>query len=374
MNVVTPAGGDSATAHTWPGILRSLLAGQDLGADASAWAMDRIMTGQASDTQIAGFAVALRAKGETVDEVAGMVRTMYEHANLIDVPGPTVDIVGTGGDGARTVNISTMSSIVVAGTGARVVKHGNRAASSASGASDVLEKLGVNLDLTPARVAEVAGQAGITFCFAVKFHPSLRHVAAARRELGIPTTFNFLGPLTNPAKVAAQATGVADARMAPILAGVLAGRGTSALVFRGDDGLDELTTTATSRVWEVRDGTVREQSFDPRDVGLELVPVEALRGADASYNADVARRLLAGERGPVRDAVLLNSAAALVALDALSTTSAAESAARFEAGAPAPELPPLAERIGAAMGRAAEAIDSGAARRTLERWVAASQE
>ncbi|MFI2028615.1 anthranilate phosphoribosyltransferase [Streptomyces buecherae] len=374
MNVVTPAGGDSATAHTWPGILRSLLAGQDLGADASAWAMDRIMTGQASDTQIAGFAVALRAKGETVDEVAGMVRTMYEHANLIDVPGPTVDIVGTGGDGARTVNISTMSSIVVAGTGARVVKHGNRAASSASGASDVLEKLGVNLDLTPARVAEVAEQAGITFCFAVKFHPSLRHVAAARRELGIPTTFNFLGPLTNPAKVAAQATGVADPRMAPILAGVLAGRGTSALVFRGDDGLDELTTTATSRVWEVRDGTVREQSFDPRDVGLELVPVEALRGADASYNADVARRLLAGERGPVRDAVLLNSAAALVALDALSTTSAAESAARFEAGAPAPELPPLAERIGAAMGRAAEAIDSGAAKRTLERWVAASQE
>lgn len=374
MNVVTPAGGDSATAHTWPGILRTLLAGQDLSADASAWAMDRIMRGEASDTQIAGFAVALRAKGETVAEVAGMVRAMYEHANLIDVPGPTVDIVGTGGDGAKTVNISTMSSIVVAGTGARVVKHGNRAASSASGASDVLEKLGVNLDLTPARVAEVAEQAGITFCFAVKFHPSLRHVAAARRELGIPTTFNFLGPLANPARVMAQATGVADPRMAPILAGVLAGRGTSALVFRGDDGLDELTTTATSRVWEVRDGAVHEQTFDPRDVGLELVPVEALRGADASYNADVARRLLAGERGPVRDAVLLNSAAALVALDGLRGESAAESAARFEAGAPAAELPPLTERIGAALGRAAESIDSGAARRTLERWVAVSQE
>lgn len=377
MNVATPTGGDSGTAHTWPGVLRTLLAGQDLAADASAWAMDRIMRGEASDAQIAGFAVALRAKGETVDEVAGMVRAMYAHAKLIEVPGPTVDIVGTGGDGAKTVNISTMSSIVVAGTGARVVKHGNRAASSASGASDVLEKLGVSLDLTPARVAEVAEQAGITFCFAVKFHPSLRHVATARGELGIPTTFNFLGPLTNPAKVTAQATGVADPRMAPILAGVLAARGTSALVFRGDDGLDELTTTATSRIWEVRDGAVREQRFDPRDVGIELVPVEALRGADASYNADVARRLLAGERGPVRDAVLLNSAAALVALDGVAgadTGAAAESAARFEAGAPAADLPPLTERIGAALARAAESIDSGAAQRTLERWVAATQE
>ena len=190
-----------------------------------------------------------------------------------------------------------MSAIVVAGTGAKVVKHGNRAASSASGSSDVLEKLGVNLELTPQRVVEVAEEAGITFCFAVKFHPALRHAAKARRELGAQTTFNILGPLTNPAQVRAQAIGVADARMAPIVAGVLAERGNSALVFRGDDGLDELTTTATSRVWVVRDGTVREEAFDPRDVGLPLVPVEALRGADASYNADVARRLLDGEGG-----------------------------------------------------------------------------
>ncbi|MEU8354301.1 anthranilate phosphoribosyltransferase, partial [Streptomyces sp. NPDC048845] len=253
---------------------------------------------------------------------------------------------------ARTVNISTMSSIVVAGTGVKVVKHGNRAASSASGASDVLEKLGVNLDLTPERVVEVAEEAGITFCFAVKFHPALRHVAAARRELGVATPFNFLGPLTNPARVTAQATGCADARIAPIMAGVLAERGSSALVFRGDDGLDELTTTATSQVWTVRDGTVRRETFDPRDVGIEMVPVEALRGADASYNADVARRLLAGEEGPVRDAVLLNSAAALAALE--------------------PTDEPLAERIKAGMARAAEAVDSGAARRTLERWVGAS--
>ncbi|MEU1676462.1 anthranilate phosphoribosyltransferase [Streptomyces roseifaciens] len=352
MNVVTPAGGDSAVAPSWPGLLDALLAGRDLTVDDAAWAMDRIMRGEATGAQIAGFLVALRAKGETVAEISGLVRTMYEHARLIEVPGPSVDIVGTGGDGAKTVNISTMSSIVVAGTGVKVVKHGNRAASSASGASDVLEKLGVNLDLSPQRVVEVAEEAGITLCFAVKFHPALRHVAAARRELGIRTVFNVLGPLTNPAKVRAQATGVADARMAPILAGVLAERGSSALVFRGDDGLDELTTTATSKVWMVSGGRVREESFDPRDVGIDLVPVEALRGGDASYNADVARRLLAGEAGPVRDAVLLNSAAALVAL--------------------APTEEPLAEQIRGGLVRAAESIDSGAARRVLERWALAS--
>ncbi|MEU6033129.1 anthranilate phosphoribosyltransferase [Streptomyces tauricus] len=352
MSAVTPAGGDFAAGRSWPALLNGLLDGRDLSADDTAWAMDLIMRGEATDAQIAGFAVALRAKGETVEEISGMVRTMYAHANVIEVPGDTVDIVGTGGDGAKTVNISTMSAVVIAGTGAKVVKHGNRAASSASGASDVLEKLGVNLELTPRRVAEVAEEAGITFCFAVKFHPALRHVAAARGQLGIRTTFNFLGPLTNPARVRAQAVGVAHAPMAPIVAGVLAERGNSALVFRGDDGLDELTTTATSRVWVVRDGKVREEAFDPRDVGLDLVPVEALRGADASYNADVARRLLGGERGPVRDAVLLNSAAALVAL--------------------APGSGSLADQIRTQMARAAEAIDSGAALRTLERWVTAT--
>ncbi|MEU2114373.1 anthranilate phosphoribosyltransferase [Streptomyces sp. NPDC016459] len=352
MSAVTPAGGLTSAGRSWPVVLDGLLTGRDQSAEDTAWAMDRILRGEATDAQIAGFAVALRAKGETVEEISGLVRTMYEHANTIEVPGPSVDIVGTGGDGAKTVNISTMSAIVVAGTGAKVVKHGNRAASSASGASDVLEKLGVNLELTPRRVAEVAEEAGITFCFAVKFHPALRHVAAARRELGIRTTFNFLGPLTNPARVRAQATGVADARMAPIMAGVLAERGSSALVFRGDDGLDELTTTATSRVWVVRDGAVREEAFDPRDVGIDLVPVEALRGADASYNADVARRLLAGETGPVRDAVLLNSAAALVAL--------------------APGEGTLAEQLRVGIEKAAEAIDSGAARRALERWIAVS--
>ncbi len=352
MDVVTPVGGDSVAARGWPGILTALLRGQDLGADDTAWAMDRIMSGEATDAQIAGFSVALRAKGETVREVSGLVRAMYAHANTIEVPGPSVDIVGTGGDMAKTVNISTMSAIVVAGTGAKVVKHGNRASSSASGSSDVLEKLGVNLDLTPRRVAEVAGEAGITFCFAVKFHPALRYAAKARKELGAQTTFNILGPLTNPAQVRAQAVGVADARMAPIVAGVLAERGNSALVFRGDDGLDELTTTATSRVWVVRDGGVREEAFDPRAVGLEIVPVEALRGADASYNAEVARRLLAGEEGPVRDAVLLNTAAALVALN--------------------PGGGSLEEEIAAGLEKARESLDSGGAQAALERWVRAS--
>ncbi|MFF8730890.1 anthranilate phosphoribosyltransferase [Streptomyces sp. NPDC015171] len=352
MSAVTPAGGDTAAGRSWPALLNGLLDGRNLSADDTAWAMDRIMRGEATDAQIAGFAVALRAKGQTVEEITGLVRTMYEHANVIEVPGRTVDIVGTGGDGARTVNISTMSSLVVAGTGAKVVKHGNRAASSASGSSDVLEKLGVNLDLTPRRVAEVAEEAGITFCFAVKFHPALRHVGAARGQLGIRTVFNLLGPLTNPARVRSQAVGVAVAHEAPIVAGVLAERGNSSLVFRGDDGLDELTTTATSRVWVVRDGKVTEESFDPRDVGIELVPVEALRGGDPVYNAEVARRLLDGERGPVRDAVLLNSAAALVALQPADTS--------------------LAEQLRAGMAKAAESIDSGAAKRALERWVAAS--
>ncbi|WP_089101148.1 anthranilate phosphoribosyltransferase [Streptomyces hyaluromycini] len=352
MSAVTPAGGDTAAGRSWPEVLNALLYGQDQSAEATAWAMDQIMRGQATDAQIAGFVVALRAKGETVEEINGLVRTMYAHANVIEVPGRTVDIVGTGGDGAKTVNISTMSALVVAGTGAKVVKHGNRAASSASGASDVLEKLGVNLDLTPQRVAEVAEEAGITFCFAVKFHPALRHAGAARGQLGIRTVFNILGPLTNPAKVRAQAVGVADPRMAPVVAGVFAERGNSSLVFRGDDGLDELTTTATSHVWIVRDGKVTEETFDPRDAGIDLVPVEALRGGDPSYNAEVARRLLYGEQGPVRDAVLLNSAAALVALD--------------------PGTGTLAEQLRTGMAKAAESIDSGAAKRTLERWAAAT--
>ncbi|KJS63629.1 anthranilate phosphoribosyltransferase [Streptomyces rubellomurinus] len=350
-----PANGGSDPAQvvrTWPDILAALLKGEDLDRSATAWAMDRIMSGEASPVQVAGFMIALRAKGETVDEITGLVDSMYAHAEPLEIAGPAVDIVGTGGDRAKTVNISTMSAIVAAAAGAKVVKHGNRSASSASGSSDVLEKLGVALDLPARRVAEVAEEVGLTFCFAAKFHPSMRHAATARRDLGVPTAFNILGPLTNPAKVSAHAIGCFDTRLAGLIAGVLARRGASALVFRGDDGLDELTITTTSQVWIVRDGAVTETSFDPRDVGIELVGIEALRGGDPSYNAEVARRLLAGERGPVRDAVLLNTAAALVALE--------------------PGDAPLTEQLAAGMVRAAEAIDSGAAEELLRRWSGAT--
>jgi anthranilate phosphoribosyltransferase len=299
--------------HSWPGLLTALLRREDLDADATAWAMGEIMRGEATPAQVAGFVVALRAKGETVDEVEGLVRAMYEHVTPITITGRSVDVVGTGGDRAQTVNISTMAAIVAAGAGARVVKHGNRAASSACGAADLLEELGIRLDLPPDDVARMVDEVGITFCFAPLFHPALRFAAAPRRELGVPTTFNFLGPLANPARPSAQAVGVADARMAGIMAGVFARRGVSALVFRGDDGLDELTTTTTSRVWVVRDGEVAEETFDPASLGIPPASPESLRGADAPHNADVTRQLLAGEPGPVRDTVLLNAAAALVA-------------------------------------------------------------
>jgi anthranilate phosphoribosyltransferase len=340
-----------STPQTWPAVLSALLERRDLSAEATAWAMTEIMSGSATPAQIAGFVMALRVKGETVDEVEGLVQAMYDHATPISIPGRAVDVVGTGGDRAHTVNISTMAAVVAAGAGARVVKHGNRAASSACGAADLLEELGVRLDLPPLRVAELATEVGITFCFAPVFHPALRHAAVPRRELGVPTTFNFLGPLANPAKPTAQAVGVADGRMAGIVAGVLAGRGVSALVFRGDDGLDELTTTTTSRVWMVRDGQVTEVRLDPAALGVPTAPPNALRGGDASRNAEVARRFLNGERGPVRDAVVLNAAAALTAYDGA-------------AGDLTELLPP-------AMDRAADAVDTGAAAEVLERWVAA---
>ncbi|GAA1953745.1 anthranilate phosphoribosyltransferase [Catenulispora subtropica] len=339
--------------RTWPELLSAVLRREDLSVADAAWAMDRVMTGEATPAQVAGLAVALRAKGETVDEIEGFVQSMYAHALLIDVPGATVDIVGTGGDRAHTVNISTMSAIVAAGAGATVVKHGNRAASSASGAADVLERLGVRLDLPPEAVAQVAKEAGITFCFAPVFHASLRHAGVPRKELAIPTFFNFLGPLTNPSRPRASAVGVFDERMAPIVAGVFARRGVEALVFRGDDGLDEISVATTTTVWTASGGEVRKETFDPRDVGIEYSPLSALRGADPEFNAGVARRLLQGEHGAVRDAVLLSSAAALAALT--------------------PSDEPVAQRLGAGLAKAAESIDSGAAARVLEKWVEVSE-
>ncbi|MFG2119386.1 anthranilate phosphoribosyltransferase [Streptomyces sp. NPDC048710] len=340
------------TERSWPALLGSVLNGRDLSGADTAWVMDQVMRGSAPDALIAGFLVALRAKGETVGELEGLVRGMMAHAVRIDVPGRTVDVVGTGGDGANTVNISTMAAIVAAGAGVRVVKHGNRAASSASGSADVLERLGVSLRIPPGQVAAVAEEAGITFCFAPDFHPAMRHAAGARRALGIPTVFNALGPLTNPAAPAAHAVGVSDPRLLPLVAGVLARRGATALVFRGDDGLDELTVTTTSTVFSVAGGQLRQEAFDPRDVGVALAPVEALRGGDAVHNAEVALRVLDGARGPVRDAVLLSAAAALAAEAAGGST--------------------VTERIGAALGRAADSLDSGAARATLDRWIVAT--
>ncbi len=343
---------------SWPGVFAELVAGRDLSAAQSAWAMGEAMSGEVSDARLASFLIALRAKGETVQELTGLAAAMLRHATRLEVAGPAVDIVGTGGDRAHTVNVSTMAALVIAGTGVRVVKHGNRAATSASGSADVLEALGVRLDQSPNRVAELVDEVGITFCFAQRFHPSMRHAASARKELGIPTAFNFLGPLTNPAQPRAAAIGVADLRMAPLMAGVFAARGTSALVFRGDDGLDELAPTAPSTAWEVRDGVVVEQHFDATaDLGLPPIEVADLRGADAKHNAGVARRLLDGEAGPVRDTVLLNAAAGLVA----------------DGSRPGTAQGTLAERLAAGIEHAARSVDSGAARRVLETWAAASQ-
>jgi anthranilate phosphoribosyltransferase len=338
--------------HTWPDVLAGLVGGADLSAEQTAWAMGEILAGAATPVQIAGFAVALRAKGETVEEMQGLVDAMYEHATPLSVEGRTLDVVGTGGDRSFSVNISTMAAIVAAGAGVTVVKHGNRSASSKAGSADVLEQLGIRLDLSADDVARVAKDAGITFCFAAAFHPALRHAAVARSELGIGTTFNFLGPIANPAKPAAQAIGCADARMAPVMAGVFARRGVDAWVFRGDDGLDELTTTTTSHVWLVHDGAVTGQSVDPTRFGIRTGTVEGLRGQDAAYNAEVVRRLLAGDKGPVRDAVVLNAGAALA-------VHAAEDRS-------------LDDRLAAGLRRAEEAIDSGAAQDTLTRWVAAA--
>jgi anthranilate phosphoribosyltransferase len=342
-----------SSVATWPEVLGSLIGGVDLTSDQSAWAMGEVLTGQASDAQIAGFAVALRAKGETIDEMEGLVQAMYAAATPLVVEGRVLDVVGTGGDRSFSVNISTMAAIVAAGAGVTVVKHGNRSASSKAGSADVLEKLGIRLDLPPETVARVARDAGITFCFAAAFHPALRHAAGARSDLGVGTSFNFLGPIANPARPGAQAIGCADRRMAPVMAGVFARRGVDAWVFRGDDGLDELTTTTTSSLWVVSGGEVSEHSVDPAVLGIAPGTAEGLRGQDASYNAEVVRRLLAGDQGPVRDAVLLNAGAALAVHAA-------------EGGS-------IEDQLRAGIDRATLAVDSGAAQATLERWVAATR-
>ncbi|NLT30315.1 MAG: anthranilate phosphoribosyltransferase [Propionibacterium sp.] len=340
----------TSATYTWPDVLTALVNGRDLSADEVGWAMGQILAGQASPIQIAGFAVALRAKGETVAEISGLANAMLDRAEPVQVSGRTVDVVGSGGDRANTVNISTMSALVASAGGARVVKHGNRAASSMCGTADVLEELGVNLELEPDRQQQVMDEAGIVFLFASRYHPSLRHAAGPRRDLGISTTFNFLGPLSNPARPHGQAIGVADRRMAELMAGVLADRGNQGLVFHGEDGLDELTTTTTSDVWVIADGTVRHETLDPLDLGIERARVEDLVGGPPPVNAEIARSVLGGTTGRVHDIVALNAAATMLA----------------DQG---PTDAPVGDQLAAQLTRARELLAAGAALEVLDRWI-----
>jgi anthranilate phosphoribosyltransferase len=333
---------------TWPALLHHLVDGGDLTAGDTAWAMGEIMSGNATSVQIAGFAVALHAKGETPAEVAGLASGMLAHAKRVTIPRRAVDIVGTGGDRSGSVNISTMSAIVTAASGIPVVKHGNRAASSKAGTADVLEALGIAIGLDADGVETCVRELGIGFCFAPVYHPALRYAGEARRELGIPTAFNVLGPLTNPAQPAAGLIGCAFPKLAPVVADVFAGRGSSVLVVRGDDGLDEITTSTTSSVWVVTDGSVRLERVNPADFDIRPATAEDLRGGDATENADVIRRLVTGELGPVRDAVLLNAAGAVAAYRGLTGDLTAD--------------------LTAGLQQVAQAIDSGAAAELLRRW------
>jgi len=303
----------------WPDAIGRLLRREELPADVVEQAMTSILSGEATDAQIAGFAVALRAKGETAGELAALVRTMLRFAERVDlsgVDGTVIDTCGTGGDRAGTVNVSTMAALVAAAAGARVAKHGGRAASSQCGSADVLEALGVVIDLGPVGVARSVREAGIGFCFAPRFHAGLRFAAPARRELGTPTTFNFVAPIANPAGVKRQIVGVSDPAMAERLVAMLAELGTErALVFYGHDGLDELTVTTSSTVHELRDGTITVYDVEPTSVGLPHAERSALAGGDAAGNAEIVHKVLAGASGPIRDIVALNAAAALLVAD-----------------------------------------------------------
>jgi anthranilate phosphoribosyltransferase len=302
----------------WRTILSELTAGHDLSAAQAGAAMSEILEGAATPAQIAGFIIALRMKGEAVEEVSGMVDAMLASAAPISLPAEldAIDIVGTGGAPSRRVhalNVSTMACFVAAGAGVAVCKHGNRKASSTSGSIDLLDALGVQVDLDGVGVTRCVTEAGVGFCFARGFHPAMRHAGPVRAELGVPTVFNFLGPLSHPARVRRQVIGVSDARMAPTVVGVLQARGLErAMVVHGHDGMDELTLTGVSTVFELRDGEVNEYEFDPASVGLSVVDAEAIKGGDAAANAALAARVFGGEPGPYRDIVLLNAAAGLV--------------------------------------------------------------
>lgn len=353
----------SENIPTWAQIISRLVRAEELEGPLASWAMDQVMSGQASAVQLAGFLVALQAKGVSSTELAALADAMVAHARPVRAPRQAVDIVGTGGDLAQTVNISTMASVIIASTGRTVVKHGNRASSSKSGSADVLEALGVRLDLPVPSVEELVDRVGMTFLFAQVFHPSMRFAAEARKGLGIPTVMNILGPITNPGRPFASAVGVADPTIAPIVAGVFASRSTSALVFRGQDGLDELTVASPSDVWEVREGQIREHVLDPQALlGIARSGHDALRGGDAQENAQVARDLfggvVTGRMQAIRDAVLLNAAAGLVTHDGIGQ----QAADGFES------------RFAVAFEEAQASLDSGRPALLVTRWAEASQE
>jgi len=349
-----------ADLFTWPSLLTTLLERTDLSVAESTWAMRRVMAGEATPSQLAGFLIALRAKGETVDEIVGFRDAILEAALPVPVDSAVLDIVGTGGDRYGTVNISSMAAIVAAAAGVPVVKHGNKAASSSSGSSDVLRALGVDLTLSPDAVAETLARCGITFVFAAAFLPGFRHAGPTRAELGVPTVFNFLGPLCNPARAEANAVGVANLDQVPLITGVFRTRGATALVFRGDDGLDELTTTGHSRIWEISLGDIHEHDLDPRDLGIRQARIDDLIGGDPAHNAAIVRRVLDGEKGPVRDIVLLNAAAGIVSYRLFRDTAQSQR--------------PILARLAEAMNDAQAAIDSGGAAAKLDQWVEATQQ
>jgi anthranilate phosphoribosyltransferase len=344
---------DLAELGGWPAVLGPLLAHHDLTSQQARAAMAEILAGAATPAQVAGFVVALRVKGETVDELDGMLDAMFAAAEIVeladDVRDRVVDIVGTGGDRSHTINVSTLASIVIAGAGALVCKHGNRAASSSCGAADLLEALGVAIELSPDEVARCVDDAGIAFCLAPRFHPALRHAGPTRRELGVPTAFNILGPMANPARARRYVVGVADPAVAPKMLGVLRDHGAiRVMVVHGDDGLDELTTTGPSTIHELDGVEVRTWRLDPVDLGFAHVEAHQLRGGLPEANAAIARRVLAGESGAHRDIVVLNAAAGLWA---------AGVALSLEQG----------------VALAAAAIDDGRATAALDRLVMTSQ-
>jgi anthranilate phosphoribosyltransferase len=348
---------------TWNAILDDLLAKRDLTRGQSSWALSEIMTGTAPEAQVSSFLLSLRSKGETVDELAGLVDTMLANSLRLDTGNDAVDIVGTGGDMIGTVNISTMASILTAAAGVPVLKHGSRSASGKTGSSEMLAELGINLDLAPDEVARVFSETGITFFFAIVFHPAMKHAAPIRKKLGVPTTFNFLGPLANPAQPLATSLGVANEQIAPLLAQELAQRGRYGLVSRGNDGLDELTTTTSSQIWEVSPNLVTDWELDPSKLGINRTSLEQLIGGDAAHNAQIVRDLFAGATsgnlGAVRDIVILNAAGGVVAYQA----------------AKSPELvgSELVTRFQSAVQLVTVALESGKAHSKLEQWVESSK-